>query len=74
MFLLSATFYPLSVYPVPIQWFIQALPLWQAVDMLRQLTTGFFEPSMVIHLVYYGVLIGLGLLFTTKRLRALFLD
>jgi lipooligosaccharide transport system permease protein len=74
MFLLSATFYPLSVYPVPIQWFIQALPLWQAVDMLRQLTTGFFEPSMIIHLVYYGVLIGLGLLFTTKRLRALFLD
>jgi len=74
MFLLSATFYPLSVYPVPIQWFIQALPLWQAVDMLRQLTTGFFEPSMVIHLVYYAVLIGLGLLFTTKRLRALFLD
>ena len=74
MFLLSATFYPLSVYPVPIQWIIQALPLWQAVDMLRQLTTGYIEPSMVIHLLYYGVLISLGLLFTTKRLRALFLD
>ena len=74
MFLLSATFYPLSVYPVPIQWIIQALPLWQAVDMLRQLTTGNIEPSMVIHLVYYAVLIALGLLFTTKRLRALFLD
>ena len=74
MFLLSATFYPLSVYPVPIQWIIQALPLWQAVDMLRQLTTGYLEPSMVIHLLYYAVLIGLGLLFTTKRLRALFLD
>jgi len=74
MFLLSATFYPLSVYPVPIQWIIQALPLWQAVDMLRQLTTGNIEPSMAIHLLYYGVLIGLGLLFTTKRLRALFLD
>jgi lipooligosaccharide transport system permease protein len=74
MFLLSATFYPLSVYPVQIQWFIQALPLWQAVDMLRQLTTGYLEPSMLIHLVYYAVLIALGLLFTTKRLRALFLD
>ncbi len=74
MFLLSATFYPLSVYPVPIQWIIQALPLWQAVDMLRQLTTRYLEPSMVIHLLYYGVLIALGLLFTTKRLRALFLD
>ena len=74
MFLLSATFYPLSVYPVPIQWFIQALPLWQAVDMLRQLTTGYLEPSMVIHLLYYAVLIAFGLMFTTRRLRALFLD
>jgi lipooligosaccharide transport system permease protein len=74
MFLLSATFYPLSVYPVPIQWFIQALPLWQAVDMIRQLTTGYIEPSMVIHLVYYAALITFGLLFTTRRLRALFLD
>jgi lipooligosaccharide transport system permease protein len=74
MFLLSATFYPLSVYPVPIQWFIQALPLWQAVDMIRQLTTGYIEPSMVIHLLYYAALIALGLLFTTRRLRALFLD
>jgi lipooligosaccharide transport system permease protein len=74
MFLLSATFYPLSVYPVPIQWFIEALPLWQAVDMLRQFTTGNIEPSMVIHLLYYGVLIAFGLVFTTRRLRALFLD
>jgi len=74
MFLLSATFYPLSVYPVPIQWIIQALPLWQAVDMLRQLTTGNIGPSMVIHLLYYGALIAFGLMFTTRRLRALFLD
>jgi len=74
MFLLSATFYPLSVYPVPIQWVIQALPLWQAVDMIRQLTTGYIEPSMVIHLLYYAALITFGLLFTTRRLRALFLD
>ncbi|MEO6116095.1 MAG: ABC transporter permease [Pseudolysinimonas sp.] len=74
MFLLSATFYPLSVYPVPIQWFIQALPLWQAVDMLRQLTTGYIDSSMIIHLLYYAVLISIGLVFTTRRLRALFLD
>ena len=29
---------------------------------------------MVIHLLYYAALITLGLLFTTRRLRALFLD
>ena len=38
MFLFSATFYPLSVYPQPIQWVIQALPLWHGVELLRQIS------------------------------------
>ncbi|MDP3208293.1 MAG: ABC transporter permease, partial [Rhodoglobus sp.] len=28
MFLFSATFYPITVYPQPIQWVVQAFPLW----------------------------------------------
>ena len=43
MFLFSATFYPLSVYPEPIQWLIQALPLWHGVELVRGLTTGAVE-------------------------------
>ena len=31
MFLFSATFFPLSVYPQPIQWVIQVFPLWHAL-------------------------------------------
>jgi len=74
MFLLSATFYPLSVYPVPVQWVIQALPLWQAVDLVRGLTTGVLGWGMLLHVLYFAVMITLGLVFTTRRLRALFLD
>jgi lipooligosaccharide transport system permease protein len=74
MFLFSATFYPLSVYPQWIQWFIQALPLWHGVELVRGLTTGILGPAMFVHLLYFGVMIALGLVFTTKRLRALFLD
>ena len=74
MFLLSATFYPLSVYPEPIQWFIQALPLWHGVELVRRLTTGVLDSAMLIHVLYYVVMIALGLIFTTRRLRALFLD
>lgn len=74
MFLLSATFYPLSVYPEPMQWVVQALPLWHAVELVRGLTTGILGPAMLVHLLYYAVMIVVGLAFTTRRLRALFLD
>lgn len=74
MFLLSATFYPLSVYPEPVQWLVQALPLWHGVELVRGLTTGVLGPAMLVHVGYYLVMIAVGLAFTTRRLRALFLD
>ncbi|MEI5584959.1 MULTISPECIES: ABC transporter permease [unclassified Agromyces] len=74
MFLFSATFYPLTVYPEPIQWVIQALPLWHGVELVRGLTTGVVGPAMLVHVAYYLVMVVIGMVFTTKRLRALFLD
>ncbi|WP_394769665.1 ABC transporter permease [Lacisediminihabitans sp.] len=74
MFLFSATFYPLSVYPTAIQWVIQALPLWHGVELVRGLTTGALSVAMLWHVLYYLVMIAIGLVFTTRRLRALFLD
>ena len=74
MFLFSATFYPLSVYPEWIQTVIQALPLWHAVELMRGLTTGAVDVGVLWHVLYFVVMILVGLVFTTKRLRALFLD
>ena len=74
MFLFSATFFPMSVYPEPIQWLIMALPLWHGVEMVRGLTTGDVGPVMLVHVGYYLVMIAGGLVFTARRLRALFLD
>ncbi|MCC6855473.1 MAG: ABC transporter permease [Microbacteriaceae bacterium] len=74
MFLFSATFYPITVYPEPIQWVIQALPLWHGVELVRGLTTGALSLGMLGHLLYFAVMIAVGLVFTTRRLRALFLD
>jgi lipooligosaccharide transport system permease protein len=74
MFLFSATFYPLTVYPEPIQWIVQALPLWHGVELVRGLTTGSIGPAMLVHVGYYLVMVAVGLVFTTRRLRALFLD
>ncbi len=74
MFLFSATFYPITVYPECIQWIVKALPLWHGVELVRGLTTGALSPEMWVHVAYYVVMIAVGLVFTTKRLRALFLD
>ncbi|MCY7325116.1 MAG: ABC transporter permease [Microbacteriaceae bacterium] len=74
MFLFSATFYPLSVYPEPIQWIVQALPLWHGVELIRGLTTGALSMALLGHVLYYLVMIAIGLVFTTSRLKKLFLD
>lgn len=73
MFLFSATFYPITVYPEAIQWVIQALPLWHGVELVRGLTTGALSSMMLVHVGYYLVMIAIGIVFTTSRLRALFL-
>ncbi len=74
MFLFSATFYPISVYPGWVQQIVMALPLWHGVELIRGLTTGILSAGMLWHVLYYVVMIAVGLVFTTKRLRALFLD
>jgi lipooligosaccharide transport system permease protein len=73
MFLFSGTFFPLDIYPEPVQWFIQALPLWQAIELIRGLTLGIMNWAMLGHVLYFVVMIIGGLYFTTRRLTALFL-
>ena len=73
MFLLSATFFPIEVYPQAIQWVIMAMPLWHGVDMMRQLTLGVLDWSLAVHVGYLAIMSVLGIVFTTSRLRALFL-
>jgi lipooligosaccharide transport system permease protein len=73
MFLFSATFYPVTVYPGWLQGIVKALPLYQAVELVRGLTLGVLDPQMLNHVAYFVVMILLGLTFTTRRLRAMFL-
>ena len=73
MFLFSATFYPLSVYPDAIQWFIMALPLWHGVELLRALNGGWVDWSTAGHALYFVVMAGAGTWAASVRLKALFL-
>lgn len=73
MFIFSATFYPITVYPPAMQYIIEALPLWHGVELIRGLTTGDLSWGLLWHVLYFGAMITIGLIFTTRRLRALFL-
>ena len=73
MFLFSGTFYPLTIYPDWMRMIIEAMPLWQAIQLERDLTLGTVGWSTLAHVAYFTVMIVGGLYFTTKRLSALFL-
>ncbi len=73
MFLFSGSFYPIEVFPETAQLIIKALPLHHGVSLIRGLTLGEIDISLLGHAGYFVVMIGLGLFFTTKRLTALFM-
>lgn len=73
MFLFSATFFPITVYPEAIQFMVQCFPLWHGVELVRMLTTGVVTPLIWGHIAYYVVMLGVGVVVVSRRLRALFL-
>ena len=73
MFLFSATLYPIEVFPQAIQWFVKAMPLWHGVEMMRHLAVGHIAWATLWHMVYFVTMSVVGTLFTTLRLRKLFL-
>ncbi len=73
MFLFSATFYPLSVYPRPLQIVVECTPLYHAVTLLRGLSLGVTGPAMLVSVAYLAVLGLAGLYVASRRIRRLLL-
>jgi lipooligosaccharide transport system permease protein len=73
LFLFSATFYPISVYPEPIRVFIQLTPLYHGVDLLRSLATGTVGLGSLGHVAYLLVMGLIGLAIVSRRLDKLLL-
>jgi len=74
MFLFSATFYPLSVYPVAIQWFVRFSPLYHAIVLVRSLTLGTVGPGNLVDVGYLIVLGVIGILIARRRIAGLLLS
>jgi lipooligosaccharide transport system permease protein len=73
LFLFSATFYPLSLYPRTVQVIIECTPLYQGVVMLRDLTVGVAGPDLLWRAAYLGMLGLAGLYASGRRLGKLLL-
>lgn len=73
MFLFSTTFYPLGVYPRPIQLLVECLPLYHGIELMRALCLGLVTPGLFLHLLYFVVMIAVGVSVASRRLETLLL-
>jgi lipooligosaccharide transport system permease protein len=73
LFLFSATFYPLEIYPPALQLLTHVSPLYHGVALIRGLMFGYLDPAMLGHVLVLAA-IGLGgLWLTARRIRGLLL-
>ncbi|MGA5703095.1 ABC transporter permease [Peterkaempfera bronchialis] len=68
MFLFATTFYPLGVYPRPIQIAVECLPLYQSIELIREPALGVLDGRVAVAAVYLSVLGAASLLLALRRL------
>ena len=73
LFLFSATFYPLTVFPGWLQGIVRCTPLYQGVVLERAADLGIFTWSLLIHIAYLGAMAVGGVMVTSRRLGRLLL-
>ena len=73
LFLFSATFYPLDVYPEAIQNLTRLSPLYHGVEIVRSLTLGLFDWSILGHVAFLLGMGAVGMTVASKRLEKLLL-
>ena len=73
LFLFSATFYPIDVYPEFIQVATWVSPLYHGVVLIRGLTLGILEWTMLINVVYLATWGIVGSIVTARRIGVLLL-
>jgi lipooligosaccharide transport system permease protein len=73
LFLFSATFYPITVYPEPLRTIVELTPLYRGVHLIRGLTTGDIGPMLLVDVLYLVVMGLVGTFITSRRLRRLLL-
>jgi lipooligosaccharide transport system permease protein len=73
MFLFSATFYPISVYPEVLEWVVRVLPLYHGIELVRALATGTPAAFQLVNVAYLLTLGTVGMLIASRRIDGLLL-
>jgi lipooligosaccharide transport system permease protein len=54
-FLFGGVFFPVEQLPTLLRWGVEIVPLYHAVALLRQLTTGAVDPTIFLHVIYLAL-------------------
>ncbi|HVR31878.1 MAG TPA: ABC transporter permease [Acidimicrobiia bacterium] len=73
LFLFSATFYPLEVYPPLLQQFTRISPLYHGVELIRGFTIGVLDVTMLGHAAFLIAMAAIGMTIAARRLEKLLL-
>ena len=73
MFMFSATFYPISVYPEVLEWIVRVLPLYHGIELVRALTTGAVGALQLLNIAYLLVMGLVGMAIASRRIDGLLL-
>jgi lipooligosaccharide transport system permease protein len=73
MFMFSATFYPITVYPTLLEWIVRCLPLYQGIELVRALTTGEVGPLQLVNVTYLVTMGLVGMWISSRRIDKLLL-
>jgi lipooligosaccharide transport system permease protein len=73
MFLLSATFFPVTAFHGALRWVVEATPLYRGVALVRELTVGAVTTDSLWSVVYLLVMGSLGLALAARRFDRLLL-
>jgi lipooligosaccharide transport system permease protein len=71
LLLFSGTFFPITQYPVVVQWIVRVTPLYQGVALERGLALGVFSWTMLLNVAYLAVLGVGGVRIAGRRLQLL---
>jgi lipooligosaccharide transport system permease protein len=73
LFLFSATFYPLDVYPPLLQQLTRISPLYHGVELIRGFTIGVLDVTMLGHAAFLIAMAAVGMTIAARRLEKLLL-
>jgi lipooligosaccharide transport system permease protein len=69
MFLFATTFYPLGVYPRPVQVAVECLPLYQCIELIRRPALGQVDVQLLVPVLYLLVMGALTLTWALRRMQ-----